>query len=458
MLSLVQKEMYQILKEEIIEKNEKEERKFYSVRALAIKYKKSTNLILKVMQKLKNEGWVYPEKGRGYFLRSSCKKGIKFECFENSRDVLDFASGRLISYEEDIKLFQLYENAIRKILNKGDINCLYKQNIQGISSLRDEISKNLKKRDIFVTEEEIIVSSNLQSAISTVLYSFLEKGKATVAISNPNSLGHLAMMKDLFNIKSFDLKNGGWNMKEFEEYLKNNRVDLVYITPIFQNPTGLTWSGGKKRKLLVLAKKYNFYILEKDNYSEFYYDRRERALKSMDKNENERVIYIKAFEKLTFTDLRIAIIVPPKQIKDKILSMKYNVDNNTSGIKQKVFEYLLQEKRLVNYFKNIRKILKEKYELTVRLLEDIEGIEITKKSKGGFFLLVNLPIDVEVEEFCRECEKKGVRVVPSKYFYLDRIENNAIRISFVTLSLEEIKNGIEIMKSIITEKLIKVKN
>lgn len=458
MLSLVQKEIYQILKEEIIEKNEKEEKKFYSVRALATKYKKSTNLILKVMQKLKNEGWIYPEKGRGYFLRRSCEKRKKIKWFESSQNILDFASGRLISYEEDIKLFQLYENAIRKILNKGDINCLYRQNIQGISSLRDEISKSLKKRNIFVTPEEIIVSSDFQSAISTVLYSFLKKEKATVAISNPNSLGHLAMMKELFNIKSFDLKNGGWNMKEFENYLKNNRVDLVYLTPIFQNPTGLTWSGEKKRKLLMLAKKYNFYILEKDNYSEFYYGRRERVLKSMDKNENERVIYIKGFEKLTFTDLRIAIIIPPKQIKDEIISMKYNIDNNTSGIKQKVFEYLLREKHLANYFKNIRKTLKAKYEFTVQLLENIEGMEITKKSKGGFFLLVNLPVNIEVEEFCKECEEKGVRVVPSKNFYIDGIESNGIRISFVTLSFEEIKKGIEIMENIIIEKLIKIKN
>ena len=64
----------------------------------------------------------------------------------------------------------------------------------------------------------------------------------------------------------------------------------------FQTPTGISYSIEKKRKLLELAEKYHFYIIEDDNLYDFYYGaERIVPLKALDyKN---KVIYIKSFLK-----------------------------------------------------------------------------------------------------------------------------------------------------------------
>ena len=60
-------------------------------------------------------------------------------------------------------------------------------------------------------------------------------------------------------------------MKEFEEILKEEKIDFVYECINFQNPTGVTWSLEKREQLLQLAEKYGFYIVEDDSFSDFYY-------------------------------------------------------------------------------------------------------------------------------------------------------------------------------------------
>ena len=55
----------------------------------------------------------------------------------------------------------------------------------------------------------------------------------------------------------------------------------------------------KKERLIKLAEKYDFYIIEDDPFSEFYYDgERPSVLKSMDKTGYERVIYIRTYSTL----------------------------------------------------------------------------------------------------------------------------------------------------------------
>ena len=44
------------------------------------------------------------------------------------------------------------------------------------------------------------------------------------------------------------MKNDGWDMNEFENLLKNKKIDFVYIMTNFQNPTGVSWSFEKRKR------------------------------------------------------------------------------------------------------------------------------------------------------------------------------------------------------------------
>lgn len=106
----------------------------------------------------------------------------------------------------------------------------------------------------------------------------------------------------------------------------------------FQNPTGITWSLRKKEKLLELSQKYDFFIIEDDYLSDFYYSSSPvRSLKSLDKN--DRVFYIKTFSKIVMPGIATTLFIPPKKFTNYFSLEKYLVDTTTSGLNQKFWFY-----------------------------------------------------------------------------------------------------------------------
>lgn len=62
-------QLYEILKEDILQNNWKENTKFYSIRQISIKFQVNLNTVLKVFQTLEEEGYLYSIKGKGCFIK-----------------------------------------------------------------------------------------------------------------------------------------------------------------------------------------------------------------------------------------------------------------------------------------------------------------------------------------------------------------------------------------------------
>ena len=56
------------------------------------------------------------------------------------------------------------------------------------------------------------------------------------------------ILKNYCNVENIDMKNDGWDMNEFENLLKNKKIDFVYIMTNFQNPNRSEVGLLKKRR------------------------------------------------------------------------------------------------------------------------------------------------------------------------------------------------------------------
>ena len=56
-------QLYEMLRQNILENKWKENDKFYSVRQISIKYEVNLNTVLKVVQMLEEEGYLYKREG-----------------------------------------------------------------------------------------------------------------------------------------------------------------------------------------------------------------------------------------------------------------------------------------------------------------------------------------------------------------------------------------------------------
>lgn len=112
----------------------------------------------------------------------------------------------------------------------------------------------------------------------------------------------------------------------------------------------------KKKKIIELAHKYDFYILEDDYLSELVYsnDLEYIPYRSLD---SERVIYIKSFSKIFLPGIRMGYLIAPDKFKEEFQALKFNSDIATSSLMQRA----LQDYIAKGYWKEHIERLNEEY-------------------------------------------------------------------------------------------------
>ncbi len=449
-------QLYENLKVEIIKKMVNS--KFYSIRQVVIKYNTNINTVLKVFKTLENNGYLYLKKGVGYFVKENSNFFVEKNLLpvmkslhsrENNTQKINFSNG---SPSSEYFPIEIYKKLVDKVLMNYGPSLLNYQNIQGLESLRKILADSLEKSDLFINENEIMITTGTQQSLTIILNSFsdsIDSSPKTIAISNPTYPNALNLFGKMLKIKTFDLKKDGWDLIKFEKVLKEERIHYVYIMSNFQNPTGISWSMKKKKKLLTLAHKYNFYIIEDGCFSDFYYTKKVEAIKALDQKGKEKVIYIKTYSMIFMPGMSIAIVIFPPLIMEKALLIKYTLDHGPSGLNQKILEYFIAEKILDQHLKNLKKIFKIKLKKTLELLAEIPHLTPLNKVKGGFFIWLQLKNNIDEEKFYEECRIRGLSLLPGNLFYYDRRFSGKIRLSFIHPSLKKIEEGVEIMKNIL---------
>ena len=203
-------------------------------------------------------------------------------------------------------------------------------------------------------------------------------------------------------------------------------------------------------KMIELSKKYNFYIIEDECFSDFFYNSREcpKSLKALDKY--ERVFFIKTFSKIVMPALALTMLIPPKKYIDSFSLNKYFIDTTTSGINQKFLEIFIKRGLLDKHLEKLRMNLKRKMEYMIRGLQKIKHLEIMHIPKGGFFVWVNLANYINSEKFYYKCRLRGLSILPGFIFYsLTEEVTSKIRISIVPSTIKEMKRGLEIIQDVL---------
>ena len=246
---------------------------------------------------------------------------------------------------------------------------------------------------------------------------FLEKKKtATVVLSNPSHYSVINIFEKWVNIKTINLLNDGWDLYEFENLLSNEKVELVYLTANFHDPTGVCWSDEKKIHLLELAEKYDFYIIEEDSYFPLYYKKSCSSLKSLERIGKERIFYIRDFSMLFGSVVGITCIVVPPKFREKFLIEKAVFAVMPSKIQQKILENIINTGYLKLFLKKFRKILFYRAKYLTYLLKDIPELKIIYPLKGGCSIWIQLSKKIDEDKFYSLCKENNLLILPGYIF------------------------------------------
>ena len=319
---------------------------------------------------------------------------------------------------------------------------------EGYVPLRETLKKYMvEKYNVNMEGNDLIITSGAQQVMDLVTKSLVNEGDVVITEA-PSFIGSLNTFRS-YNAKlvGVPMDDDGMNMEELEKALKENEnIRFIYTIPNFQNPSGITMSLEKRKKMYELAKKYNVLILEDNPYGELRYKGDDLPnIKSFDTD--GLVIYAGSFSKVISPGMRVGWCMAPNEIIQKMVVCKQGEDVHTNMWSQVICNEFMTKYDFEAHLEMLRNLYSKKLEYTMALLKDNLSDKITYGDvEGGLFIWCTLPEDVDMNKFCLELVQNKVCVVPGNAFLTDEKEiSHNFRINFSTPSNEQLKKGIEIL-------------
>jgi len=354
---------------------------------------------------------------------------------------------------------QIIEIITEGISEHGD-KLLQYGTTQGLKELRSELKNFMEWKGINVPSiDNILVLSGSQQGLDLFGKVFINEGDV-VLMELPTYLAAINTFR-AYNPEFVGLKmdDDGIIMDSLESILKelqskHKKLKFLYTVPTCQNPTGVTLSMERRKRLLELASEYDFLIIEDDPYSLILYEPIDvTPLKSMDTE--GRVIHLSTFSKILSPGLRLGWVVADDRLIEKFVLAKQGMDLCTSPLLQYIAYGALERKVIHENLTKIRALYKTKRDKMLEALETYfpEGCKWTNPI-GGLFIFAWLPEKVNTKELIQDCIKKHkIAYVPGQSFFVDRSGTNTMRLNFSYPAMDEIEEGIKRLGQAIKERL-----
>jgi 2-aminoadipate transaminase len=323
---------------------------------------------------------------------------------------------------------------------------------QGYRPLREFIATKLKRdAGIVCAADDILIVSGSLQALDLVNQTLLARGD-TVIVEQESYQGALNRLTRLgVNMVGIPLDDGGLRMDALAaalEDLKSRGITpkYIYTIPTVQNPTGTIMPEARRVELLKLSQAYGVPIFEDDCYADLIWDgKRPPAIYAMGGNGN--VIHIGSFSKSIAPALRVGYIVAPWSAMSRMLSLK--TDAGSGALEQMVLaEYCAPH--FATHVPKLTRGLRAKLDTLMEALNEQFGTSAEfEDPKGGIFLWVKLPDNVDTLKLYQAALAAGVAINPGPEWSTDKgYGKSRLRLCFASPSHQQIREGVAVLAEV----------
>jgi len=318
---------------------------------------------------------------------------------------------------------------------------------------------------IKVKPANVMITSGSQQGLDLIGKLFVNPGDR-ILTESPTYLGALqawsAYQADYLTVPVDD---DGLDVGRLEAQLRGG-PKFLYVLPNFQNPSGVTLSLARRRRLVELANHYGAPIVEDDPYGQLRYEGEhlppivqiDAELHDCSKGECEftgDVLYLSTLSKTLAPGLRIAWVVAPESVIRRLVQMKQGADLHTSTLCQMVAYEVAKDGFLDRHVKTIREVYGERRNAMLGALERHFPEEVRwTKPQGGLFLWITLPEGLDSTHLLKDAlEKEKVAFVPGGSFFPRGGGERTCRLNFSHAGPDRIDEGIRRLGNVIKSQI-----
>src|SRR6266508_3432611 len=248
-------------------------------------------------------------------------------------------------------------------------------------------------------EDELLITSGAIEALELVGKSFLDRGDVVV-VEGPTYLGAIMAFRSFeAEVVAVPLDEDGLDVHELERRLDSGlRPKLLYTIPDHQNPAGLSLSAERRARLVELARRHGFLIVEDVAYRELGFEG--SALASLWSVAPDVVVQAGTTSKTFFPGVRLGWAAGPAPVCARLVSAKQNTDQCAGALGQRLFEEYVRRGWIDEQLVRSRALYRRKCERTLAALDrHMPATARWTRPEGGFFSWLTLPGGVDATEY-----------------------------------------------------------
>ena len=420
-----------------------------SVRSACKSQRLSPSTILKAYYLLESRGLIEARPQSGYYVRPRLLTGLPepeitrpagaasklevsdfiFEILESVKDPSvvplgsSFASPDLYPLD---KLGRFLAAAARHMNPRATVTDLP----PGNEELRRQIALRYLSRGASLQPSEIVITNGAMEALNLCLEATTSPGDL-VAIESPTFHASLQMIerRGLRAIEIPTHPRTGVSLGALEEALRHHPVKACLLMLNFQNPMGSLVPDDSRKALIALLRRHTVPLIEDDTYAELYFGR-EAPLATKALDSDGLVLHVSGFSKCLAPGYRVGWVAAGR-FAQKIQRLKFSASLATTIPVQIAIADFLKQGAFDTHLRRLRSAL-EMQEVQMAAALDHHfppGTRITRP-RGGYFMWVALPDDVDALALHRDALDAGISIAPGPLFSAKQAYRNCIRLNF----------------------------
>lgn len=299
----------------------------------------------------------------------------------------------------------------------------------GRPELRHQIVKRMLTAGVVTDHSKVIITSGATESLCVALEAVTKPGDL-VAVETPTFFGILRIIEDM-GLKVVEIPvspSEGIDLDTLESAAAKHAIKACVVQPNFQNPTGNLMTAADRSRLVKLANKNDFVIIEDDLYADLAHDGN-RPTSLMSHDTEGRVIHCGGVSKTIAPGLRVGWLVSENH-HSKLQSVKHVRYMANPTLSELIVATFLSDG---GYDRHLRRIRSAYQDNAIRMRDAIfaafpEGTRVNSPI-GGFVLWIQLPQSYDTEMLARDALQKRISMVPGSIFSASGNLKNSLRLS-----------------------------
>jgi 2-aminoadipate transaminase len=323
---------------------------------------------------------------------------------------------------------------------------------EGHQPLREQIATFMASKGAQrLAPEDLIVTTGSQQALDLLGKTLISPGDKVI-VEGPTFLATIQCFR-LYGAEliTAPVDGDGVQTDTLEKLIEQHKPKFVYLIPTFGNPSGAMLTQARRQQVLEMAVRHQTLIVEDDPYGDLYFgEAPPPSLLNLSANvpgSSDLLVHCGSLSKVLSPGLRVGWMVGPAELLAKATMCKQFSDAHTSTFAQATAAQYLKAGRMPATLAKVRAVYAERAATMGNALRRELGDAIDfVQPQGGLFVWARLTGAggrlADGGELARRAIEKGVAFVPGAPFYATQPDPATLRLSFATVGVDKIEEGV----------------